>query len=182
MSKITLKPNWHTLCTLMVRPIIDYTTMKPSSRSVPNCHRHHKLSAQSGYTLIELMIAVAVIGILAATATVSYQTQVRKTQIMTVYKEINQYQMPYRTLIDNGAGVTDFSPRGLNMPAQTKYCQFSVTAPLAGSTTANAIICRIHNLPYLQAQTLSLDYLTDGTWQCQASAGIKDAYLPQACQ
>ncbi|MDE0491480.1 pilin [Psychrobacter sp. A3] len=101
---------------------------------------------------------------------------------MTIYKEINHFRLPYRTLIDNGAGVADFSPRGLNMPAQTKYCQFTVTAPLAGSTTANAIICRIHNLPYLQAQTLSLDYLADGTWQCQASAGIKDAYLPQACQ
>lgn len=139
-------------------------------------------NTQSGYTLIELLIAIAVFGILAATATVSYQTQVRKTQIMTIYKEINHFRLPYRTLIDNGAGVTDFSPRGLNMPAQTKYCQFTVTAPLAGSTTANAIICRIQNLPYLQAQTLSLDYLADGAWQCQASTGIKDAYLPQACQ
>ena len=63
--------------------------------------------SQSGLTLIELMIAIAIVGILAATATVSYQTQVRKTQIMTIYKEINQYQMPYRTLINNGAGVTD---------------------------------------------------------------------------
>jgi len=156
--------------------------MKYQYNTAANRHLTQSGSAQSGYTLIELMIAVAIIGILAATATVSYQTQIRKTQIITIYKEINQYQMPYRTLIDNGAGVTDFSPRGLNMPAQTKYCQFTVTAPLAGSTTANAIICRIHNLPYLQAQTLSLDYLTDGTWQCQASAGIKDAYLPQACQ
>ncbi|MEG9302769.1 pilin [Psychrobacter celer] len=174
--------NWHTLCTIVDRPIIDNNSMKPCQLPVQNCQRSCGVAAQSGYTLIELMTAVAIIGILAATATVSYQTQVRKTQIMTIYKEINHFRLPYRTLIDNGAGVTDFSPRGLNMPAQTKYCQFSVTAPLAGSTTANAIICRIHNLPYLQAQMLSLDYLTDGTWQCQASAGIKDAYLPQACQ
>ncbi|WP_348548951.1 pilin [Psychrobacter sp. KFRI-CH2-11] len=156
--------------------------MKYQYNTAANRHLTQSGSAQSGYTLIELMIVVAIIGILAATATISYQMQVRKTQIMTVYKEINQYQMPYRTLIDNGAGVTGFSPRGLNMPAQTKYCQFTVTAPLSGSTTANAIICRIQNLPYLQAQTLSLDYLADGTWQCRASAGIKDAYLPQACQ
>ncbi|MGP9515206.1 pilin [Psychrobacter sp. AOP5-CZ1-12] len=156
--------------------------MKSVQPSDQNDYRALTPSNQSGYTLIELMIAVSIIGILAATATVSYQTQVRKSQIMTIYKEINHFRLPYRTLIDNGAGVTDFSPRGLNMPAQTKYCQFSVTAPLAGSTTANAIICRIHNLPYLQAQTLSLDYLADGAWQCQASAGIKDAYLPQDCQ
>ena len=148
--------------------------MKPFTSCHPN--------SQSGFTLIESIIITAIIGILVSIATVSYQTQVRKTQIITIYKEINHFRLPYRTLIDNGAGVIDFSPRGLNMPAQTKYCQFSVTAPLAGSTTANAIICRIQNLPYLQAQTLSLDYLADGTWQCQASAGIKDAYLPQDCQ
>ncbi|MGP5224951.1 pilin [Psychrobacter aquimaris] len=156
--------------------------MRLCQPAVQNCHLRRRITTQSGYTLIELMIAVAIIGILAATATVSYQVQLRKTQVMTVYQEINQFRLPYQILMDDGAGVTDFSPSGLNMPVQTKYCQFSVTAPLAGSTTANAIICRIHNLPYLQAQTLSLDYLADGTWQCQASAGIKDAYLPQACQ
>lgn len=137
---------------------------------------------QGGYTLIELMIAVAVIGILSAIGTISYQTHLRKATFINIYQEINHFRLPYQILMDDGAGVTGFSPRGLNMPAQTKYCKFSVTAPLAGSTTANAIICRIHNLPYLQAQTLSLNYLADGTWQCQASAGIKDAYLPQACQ
>ena len=80
--------------------------MKYQYHTAANRHLTQSGSAQSGYTLIELMIAVAIIGILAATATISYQTQVRKTQIMTIYKEINQYQMPYRTLIDNGAGVT----------------------------------------------------------------------------
>jgi type IV pilus assembly protein PilA len=128
------------------------------------------------------MIAVAVIGILAAIAVVSYQTQLRKTQVMTVYQEINQYQMPYQILMDDGAGVTDFSPRGLNMPAQTKYCQFTVADPIAGSTTTNAIICTIQNLSYIQGQSLSLDRAADGSWQCRPSAGIPKAYLPKECQ
>ena len=148
--------------------------MKP----LQNC----QLNTQHGFTLVEIMIVIAIIGILAAIATVSYQVQVRQTQMMTIYQDLNHFRLPYQTLLAGGAGVTAFSLDGLNMPAQTQYCQFIVTAPLAGSTTANAIICRIHNLPYLQAQTLSLDYLADGTWQCQASAGIKDAYLPQDCQ
>lgn len=142
----------------------------------------HDIASQSGLTLVELMIVIAVIGILAAIATASYQVQVRKSHLTMIHQELSQFRLPYQVLMNEGAGVTDFSPRGLNMPAQTKYCQFSVTAPLAGSTTANAIICRIQNLPYLQAQTLSLDYLTDGMWQCQASAGIKATYLPQACR
>jgi type IV pilus assembly protein PilA len=156
--------------------------MKYQYHTAANRHLTQSGSAQSGYTLIELMIAVAIIGILAATATVSYQTQVRKTQVMTVYQEINHFRLPYQILMDDGAGVTDFSPRGLNMPVQTKYCQFTVAAPIAGSTTTNAIICTIQNLPYLQGQSLSLDRTADGSWQCRPSAGIPKSSLPQACQ
>lgn len=156
--------------------------MKSRPRAAPNCHRHHKLSAQSGYTLIELMVVVAVIGILAAIGVVSYQMQVRQTQIMTIYQEINQYQMPYQILMDDGAGVTDFSPRGLNMPNASKYCQFSVTAPNISGSTPNAVTCNIQNLPYLQGESISLDYAGNSKWQCRASSGITEAYLPQACR
>jgi len=72
-----------------------------------------------------MMIVVAIVSILVAIATVSYQTQVRQTQVIIIYQEINYFRLPYQTLINEGAGVTDFSPSGLNMPAQTKYCQFS---------------------------------------------------------
>ncbi|WP_198332566.1 pilin [Psychrobacter aquimaris] len=156
--------------------------MKPYLPAVQNCHLRRRIATQSGYTLIELMIAVAIIGILAVTATVSYQTQVRKTQVMTVYQEINHFRLPYQILMDDGAGVTDFSPSGLNMPAQTKYCQFTVTAPIVGNTTPNAIICNIQNLSYIQGQSLSLDRAADGSWQCRPSAGIPKAYLPKECQ
>lgn len=139
------------------------------------------LSTQSGFTLIELMIAVAIIGILAAIGVVSYQTQVRQTQVMTLYQDINQFRLPYQILINEGAGVTDFSPSGLNIPAQTQYCQFSVTAPNVNAATPNAVQCQIQNLSYLSNQTLSLDRAADSSWRCRASAGIAKAYLPQAC-
>lgn len=137
--------------------------------------------SQSGFTLIEIMIAVAIISILAAISMASYQTHVRKTQVMTIYQEINSFRTPYQMLMNEGVGVTSFSPSGLNMAAQTKYCQFRVKAAIVGSTTSNAIICTIQNLPYLQGQSLSLDRAADGVWQCRASSGIA-AYMPQACR
>lgn len=142
----------------------------------------HKIVSQYGFTLIELMIAVAIIGILAAIATVNYQVQVRKTHLMTIYQEINHFRLPYQILMDEGAGVTDFSPNGLNIPTQTKYCQFSVTAPNTTGSAPNAVQCQIQNLPYLQGQSLSLDRAADGSWQCRASSGVTEAYLPQACR
>lgn len=137
---------------------------------------------QSGFTLIELMVVVAIIGILASIATFSYRKKIIQTQLITIYQESSQYRMPYQILIDEGAGVTGFSPNGLNMPIQTKYCHFSVTAPASIGVTTDAVKCTIQNLPYLQGQSLSLDRTTDGNWQCRASAGISIAYLPDICR
>lgn len=147
-----------------------------------NCHCKLLLSVQSGYTLIELMLLIAVIGILTAIGIGSYQVQVRKTQVTTLYHELNHFRMPYQTLQYEGAGVISFSPNGLNMPLQTKYCQFSVTAPNIGAATPNAIVCRIQNLSYLSNQTLSLNLTANSSWNCRASDGISRAYLPQDCR
>lgn len=144
--------------------------------------KNHHSKFQSGFTLIEMMVIVAIIGILASIATVSYQKKIRQTQLMTIYQESNQYRMPYQILIDEGAGVMEFSPSGLNMPAQTKYCHFSVTAPVLIGVTTDAVKCTIQNLSYLQGQSLSLNRTTDGNWQCRASAGISIFYLPNGCR
>ena len=142
----------------------------------------HSNNSQLGFTLIEVMIVVAIVGILAAIATMSYQNQVRKSHIMTIYQEINHFRMPYQLLIDEGEGVTSFSPNGLNMPVQTQYCLFKVTVPAMSGVTTNAVICTIQNLAYVQGGSISLDRAADGSWQCRASAGIKVSYLPQACR
>ncbi|AMN66574.1 pilin [Psychrobacter sp. P11G5] len=143
---------------------------------------NRNVTTQSGFTLIELVFVIAIIGILTAIATTGYQIRVRQTQLISIYQELSHFKLPYQILLNEGAGVTGFSPSGLNMPAQTKYCQFGVTAPNINATTPNAVICHIQNLNYLSNQSLSLDRSADGSWQCTPSAGIPKAYLPQACQ
>ena len=137
---------------------------------------------QSGFTLIELMIVIAIIGVLTAIATLSYQHQVRKAHLVTIYQTLSQFQSRYQTLMDEGGALTNFSPNGLNMLVQTKYCKFSVKPPNLGALTSNAIVCQVQNLNYLTNQTLSLNINPDSSWSCQASSGIARKYLPQACQ
>lgn len=143
---------------------------------------HFQNSNQSGFTLIEILIAVAIIGILSVVALSSYQIQIRKTHFTTIYQEMNHFRMPYQILVNEGAGVTEFSPSGLNMPAQTEYCQFTVTAPAGSGVTTDAVTCTIQNLAYIQGETLSLDRAADGSWQCRASVGISKNYLMKHCQ
>ena len=137
---------------------------------------------QKGFTIIELMIVVAIIAILASIGIISYQRQIRQTQIMTIYQEINLFRLPYQTLLNEGAGVTSFSPDGLNIAPTSEYCKFSITAPNMNGRTINAVVCEIQGLSYLQAQSISLDRDADGSWQCRSSMGIQKSYLPKACE
>ena len=53
-------------------------------------------TAQKGFTLIELMIVIAIIGILAAIAIPAYQNYIKKA----AYTEVLSAMAPYKTAVD----------------------------------------------------------------------------------
>lgn len=161
---------------------LQYKMILPTGHAAMKLPIKYQFAHQSGFTLIEVMIVIAIVGILAAIALLSYQTQVRQAHLMTAYHELNSFRLPYQTLMNEGARVTDFGTDGLNMPTSTKYCQFTVKTPISASDTTDAVVCNIQNLPYLQNQLLSLTFTANGSWECKASSGISASYLPQACR
>lgn len=70
-------------------------------------------SVQKGFTLIELMIVVAIIGILAAIAIPQYQNYVTKSQVTRVVGELGSL----RTLVD--LCLTDGKECGFNIPGSS---------------------------------------------------------------
>nr|WP_317199487.1 prepilin-type N-terminal cleavage/methylation domain-containing protein [uncultured Psychrobacter sp.] len=142
-----------------------------------NCYK-----SQAGFTLIELMIVVAIIGILASIATASYQTRIKQSQLISIYQELSHFKLPYQMLMDEGVGATEFSPNGLNMSASSNYCQFVVTPPITGGIAPDAVSCNIQNLGNFENQYLSISRELGGGWSCQPSAGISNKYLPVACR
>src|SRR5690606_19580828 len=70
-------------------------------------------TVQKGFTLIELMIVVAIIGILAAIAIPQYQNYVTKSQVTRVVGELGNL----RTLVD--LCLTDGNECSFNIPASS---------------------------------------------------------------
>lgn len=86
-----LKPNWHNLCIIAHRMLTDCNTMKSIQSSDQNRCQTMILSIQSGFTLIEMMIVVSIIGILVAIAIPSYQTNISNARSHACLSESKSY-------------------------------------------------------------------------------------------
>lgn len=98
-----------------------------------------KLSVQKGITLIELMIAVAIVAILTSIAYPSYinhlQTS-RRTEAMAALTRIANLQE--KNYMDNGTYVTDLTKLGLGAsPFITENAYYSISAVFPTSATAD---------------------------------------------
>ena len=142
------------------------------------------MTKQQGFTLIELMIVVAIIGILAAIAIPAYQDYTIRAQVSEglnlsggAKAAVTEYYQ------DQGAFPADNATAGLEAAANIrgKYVQ-SVTVG------ANGVITVLYGFDAnanIAGDTLTMTP-TDRTgsveWACANGAGLQNKWLPAACR
>ena len=150
-----------------------------------------KQAKQIGFTLVELMIVVAIIGILAAVAIPSYQDYTARAQV----SEAVQISSSFRNGLAEYYQNTALWPMNITAVGSTTsgtYTASTVISTGAGTTGTIVVTSTLKNSgvsPQITSGTFAISSADGGeTWQCgqlgdaAASTTLEAKFIPGACK
>mgnify|MGYP001773960166 CR=1 FL=1 len=138
-----------------------------------------------GFTLIELMIVVAIIGILAAFAIPSYQGFVAKGQINRAVSELGAYRTAYETSLSNNEAINN---AGLGyVPSQLTTGNTATQIATINADGSGHLEVTMGGNAHagLAGLIIRFERNTAGEWSCiidtSAASGWQASYTPAVC-
>ena len=134
---------------------------------------------QKGFTLIELMIVVAIVAILAAIAIPQYNDYTARAQMTEAYTLASGLKTPIaEALAQDNSNASCKEPDGI--VASGKYVASVAAAGTATSCVITATMKTTGVNEKIKGATVKLTYTpADGKWDCNSS--VNAALTPKAC-
>lgn len=144
-------------------------------------------NAQKGFTLIELMIVVAIIAILAAIAIPQYQTYVIRSQVNRAMGEAGDMKVAVEDCLNNGFTTFSTTTSCVNTSSSSDILQTGHPAVTMNASGAATIIATLgsgangHASAKVGGGTVTWTRSTSGGWSCQTGNNITPTYAPASC-
>jgi len=143
-------------------------------------------SAQKGFTLIELMIVVAIIGILAAIAIPAYQDYIIRARVT---EGLNLASAAETTVAENAENGASNLTLGWTPPSSTANVSTVAVDGTSGVITVTytslargvslTMTPSVGGVAYTTADGVPSDAIT---WKCQVVNASDDRYVPSNCR
>ncbi|WP_146906937.1 pilin [Arenimonas daejeonensis] len=129
---------------------------------------------QQGFTLIELMIVVAIIAILAAIAIPAYQDYNIRAQTTAGLADISAGKSAFETKL-LAEGISSYNTDDIGLSSSTTRCAISLSPGADGY-----IRCQLAGNPVISGKVVTLQRNASGSWDCQTDI-VSPKHRPLGC-